>query len=264
MRLNEIYNESCIKTMQENIDEKSIDVILTSPFYNTNRHAGKKRIIDLNKDERSSILYDVHVDNLTNEEYCDFTIDLFNGFDMVLKQNGVVLYNMSYSAENSECMFRAIASVVEDTNFEIADTIIWKKRSARPNNESPNRLTRTWEFVFAFCRKGEYDTFYHTNLYDVDGGSTLKIVNAKNNDGFFALNRATYSTDLCMQLLGMFAPKDAVVYDPFMGSGTTAVACKMMGLKYLGSEISENQIAYAKERIANTYAKSNIFDEFFV
>jgi DNA modification methylase len=39
------------------------------------------------------------------------------------------------------------------------------------------------------------------------------------------------------------------VYDPFMGSGTTAVACVNMDLHFVGSEISENQVRYATERI---------------
>ena len=35
-----------------------------------------------------------------------------------------------------------------------------------------------------------------------------------------------------------------------MGSGTTALACKMMGLNYIGSEISKNQVQWANERIS--------------
>ena len=43
--------------------------------------------------------------------------------------------------------------------------------------------------------------------------------------------------------------KGSIVYDPFIGSGTTAVACKMYGCKYLGSELSENQCKFAKDRL---------------
>lgn len=43
---------------------------------------------------------------------------------------------------------------------------------------------------------------------------------------------------------------DLWVYDPFMGSGTTAVACQRMGLNYIGSEISAAQVEYAKKRLA--------------
>lgn len=48
-----------------------------------------------------------------------------------------------------------------------------------------------------------------------------------------------------------------VIYDPFMGSGTTAVACKEMNLHFIGSEISAKQCEWAKNRIENTQ-KNNI------
>ena len=43
-----------------------------------------------------------------------------------------------------------------------------------------------------------------------------------------------------------------VVYDPFMGSGTTAVACKKYGVDFIGSEISEDQVKFALDRINTT------------
>ena len=53
-----------------NIAEKSIDVILTSPFYNTNKKQGKNRTL-ANTDVKgySYIRYDTHLDNMTDDEY---------------------------------------------------------------------------------------------------------------------------------------------------------------------------------------------------
>ena len=78
------------------------------------------------------------------------------------------------------------------------------------------------------------------------------IIEAPNNDGACPFNKATYSSELCEKLLQLYAPFGGVVYDPFMGSGTTAVACKRMGLHYLGSEISKNQVEWARKRLAQT------------
>jgi DNA modification methylase len=75
------------------------------------------------------------------------------------------------------------------------------------------------------------------------------FIEAKNNDGPCPYNKATYSSELCEKLLKLYPPSNGVVYDPFMGSGTTAVACVRLGLSYLGSEISADQVAYARERI---------------
>ena len=78
----------------------------------------------------------------------------------------------------------------------------------------------------------------------------IAAIEAKNNDGSCPFNKATFSTELCEKLLNIYAThKGAVLYDPFMGSGTTALACKMMGLNYIGSEISKNQVQWANERI---------------
>lgn len=256
--LNKIHNESCLDTMKR-MEASTVDVVLTSPFYNTNKHAGNNGVIDLNKVPDGNIRYDMHVDNMTDEEYCDFTVDLFNGFDKVLKPNGCVLYNISYGAENVTGMFDAMYAVTHRTNFTIADVICWKKASAFPNSCSPNRLTRIWEFVFVCCRKDEEKTFFCNKkissrretgqlMYE----NVFNFIEAKNNDGTCPYNKATYSTDLCTQLLTIYAPKQCVVYDPFMGSGTTAVACKQMGFDYIGSEISPNQIKWAEDRLSGT------------
>ena len=86
-------------------------------------------------------------------------LNYFKNYDKVLKQNGVILYNISYSTDKPYQLFNVIHRVMQETNFAIADTIIWKKKSALPNNMSHNRLTRICEFVFVFCRKDELKTF---------------------------------------------------------------------------------------------------------
>lgn len=53
-----------------------------------------------------------------------------------------------------------------------------------------------------------------------------------------------------MRLLQLYCSERGTVYDPFIGSGTTAVACKELGLSYIGSEISKNQCEWAEKRLA--------------
>ena len=257
--LNRIYNEDCFTTMKK-MPIGQCDVILTSPFYNTNKKAGKNRNLTnagMNDGRYEYLRYDVHVDNMTNDEYTDYTIKLFNEFDRVLTLNGCILYNISYGAENTEGMFKAVNGIITKTNFTIADVICWKKPTAFPNSCSSNRLTRIWEFVFVFCRKNETKTFNcnkKVTSYRKTGQAAYEnvynFIEAKNNDGSCPYNKATYSSDLCEQLLTLYAPKNAVIYDPFMGSGTTAVACKKLGLSYIGSEISLNQCEWAKKRLS--------------
>lgn len=258
----DIRNESCLETMR-NLPPKSVDIVLTSPFYNTNKKAGADRTLEnttVRNGQYNYVRYDTHVDNMTDEEYCDFTVELFEGFDRVLAKDGSVLYNICYGAENTVGMFMAVNAIITRTVFTVADVIVWKKRAALPNSTSHNRLTRIWEFVFVFCRKDEMKTFRCNKqvkslrktgqkAYE----NVFNLIEADNNDEVCPFNKATFSTDLCKQLLQIYAVGEKVtVYDPFMGSGTTAVACKEMGFDCYGSEISEKQVEWAKNRLEKT------------
>lgn len=232
---------------------------MTSPPYNTNKKAGKNRTIENTKvkdEQYQYVRYDAFTDAFTDDEYTDFTRRLFLGFDSVLKPNGCVIYNINYGAENTDGMFKAVNAVIEQTPFSIADVIVWKKKSALPNSTSANRLTRIWEFVFIFCRKTEKKTFHcnkKVQSYRKTGQAAFEnvfnLIEAKNNDGSNPYNKATYSTELVEKLLALYAPPNGLVYDPFMGTGTTAVACHRLGLNCVGSELSENQTLYAKMRL---------------
>ena len=193
MELNKIWNESNEVTMKEHIDMNSVDLILTSPPYNNCRD-NAERTNDkpfINAIGESIGIrgwhkkYDVYEDQKTTQEYCDWIVSLFNQFDMILKENGVILWNTSYQNEN--------------------------------------------------------------------------------NDEVCAYNHATFSTEFCRKIMNIYVPEETVVYDPFMGSGTTGLACKQSNRYYIGSEISKNQCEWAENRIKNgkyideTRSKNQLF-----
>jgi DNA modification methylase len=255
----------CLKWMNK-ISTKGqvIDVVLTSPPYNTGRPSTSERSRG-NHEGR----YDIHMDTMTNQEYCDWCVNIFNHIDKILKPNGTILWNVSYSSDasvNSEgidCLWTSIADILKKTNFMIADKIVWKKKSALPNNVSHNKLTRICEEVFVFCRKAEYKTFYANKEISSIGknGQTFykpiyNFIEAANNDGSTKLNKATYSSDLCVQLLNIYAPQHGLIFDPFMGTGTTGIACEMLDLNCIGTELSEAQVEYSNNRLKE-YRREN-------
>jgi DNA modification methylase len=266
----EIFNEDCNITMTDHIQPKSVDVILTSPPYCTSNRAGKNSKANLtttghNKKFYPYLRYDVFLDNMSTEEYIEWSVKLFNNFDTILKENGSILYNISYSSGNVDMLFRTITAIIDRTDFTIADMIGWKKHNALPNNISPNKLTRIFEPVFVFCRKSEFGTFFcNKTVTSVRKtgqkvyGNIFNFIDARNNDGSCKLNKATYSSELCIKLLSICAKPGFTVYDPFMGTGTTAVACKMLGMDCYGSELSAAQIEFAKNRIDSTDADNSI------
>ena len=243
-----IYNESCFDTINRLIEENQrIKVVLTSPPYNTSRKS---------RNDPYMQRYENHIDILSDEEYINQTVKLFEGFDRILAENGVILYNMSYSTEKSMLMYETVYNIFKRTNFRLVDTIVWKKQNAIPDNRSSNRLTRIVEYVYVFCRESEMRTFQcNKELLSVSKGGVnvyhpiFNFIEAKNNDGSNKLNKATYSTELCEKLLNIYGKENDVIYDPYIGIGTTAKAAMNLNMNCIGSEISEAQTKYAIESL---------------
>ena len=100
MTKNYFYNENCFDTLKKMVErDYKVNVILTSPPYNTARCVNTERAREILNQR-----YDIHFDNMTDEEYHDWTKNLFDEFDKVLNTNGVILYNISYGSENPNAM----------------------------------------------------------------------------------------------------------------------------------------------------------------
>lgn len=63
-------------------------------------------------------------------------------------------------------------------------------------------------------------------------------------------------------LLGDFTDDGEVILDPFMGSGTTGVACMNLGRKFIGIEIESKYFEIACERIENAQRQSSLLDDY--
>jgi DNA modification methylase len=252
IELNTMYCESNLETMVK-MDNNFIDCVLTSPPYNIFNTKAKDRG------------YDYYEDNKTDIEYINWTLEIFNEFDRVLKKDGVIIYNMGYGTENPNLMSLTVSNIIEKTNFSLADIIVWKKSTAMPNSPSKNRLTRICEFVYIFCRKDELYTF-NANKKVISENNNAKFyesinnyIDAPNNDESNDLNKATFSTKFCRKLLNIYAKENSIVYDPFMGTGTTAKACVIDNHKFIGSELSQSQVDYANKRLEPYFNQPTLF-----
>ena len=261
MKTDIVHNGDCIGVMRDEINEKSVDIILTSPPYNTAR-SGAEFFNDTKKGRYTTRYVDFN-DHKTDEEYSSWTTEVFRGFDRILKENGVVLYNLNYAKNTHESLWHLISDLMKRTPFTVADVICWKKKSAVPNTASPNKLTRIWEPVFVFVRKDEYDTFNaNKRVVSTSKGTGQKnyenvfnYISARNNDGSCEIHKATYSTELCEKLLSIYGQKGCVVFDPFIGTGTTALAAMNMGMQYVGCEIYKPYYEICLNRIRENQEK---------
>jgi len=242
LEINKIYNEDCLLTMKRLYSK--VNAVITSPPYN---------IIRPNSTDRG---YDIYKDDKTNDQYIDWTLDIFKGYNEILQKNGVILYNMSYGTENTILMNLVVADLIRKSDFTLADIIVWKKQMATPNNVSHNKMTRIVEYIYVFCRKDEFHSFYcnKKKLKERETGQAIyenvfNFITAKNNDSSTDLNKATYSTELVRKLLLLYTKENDLIYDSFMGTGTTANACIIENRNFIGSELSESQCKYANKRI---------------
>jgi len=244
--INKVYNEPNMNTML-NIPDNFIDGIISSPPYNI---TSKRKDVYYNNGYSD-------IDGLTEEEYINTRIEEFIQFERIVKNNGVILYNISYHNENPILPLLLITEVHKRTNLTIADMISWKKPHSIPFQTSPTKLSRLVEQVYVIVNKDYLHTF-KTNkevskINEKTGQKFYKgytnLVEAKNNDGIKCDLKASFSTDLVTKLIDIYFPTNSLIYDPFSGICTTAVACKNKGLDYIGSEMNENFWKIGIERL---------------
>ena len=251
MKKNKIYNECCLSTMAR-IPHESIDMVITSPPYDN--------------------LRDYHGYSFPFEK---IAIELYK----VLKPGGVIIWVVGdASIEGSETgtSFKQ-ALFFKSVGFRIHDTMIYAKVNVKPQNNK--RYEQEFEYMFAFS-KGTPNTFNpvkvkgncksnkrYANIRQVDGTFKKRLIVHKEmkvvgNIFYYACgfgcttsdkdafkHPAMFPENLARDQILTWTNEDDLVYDPFMGSGTTAKVCVALNRHWIGSEISGEYVDIANERI---------------
>jgi len=245
---NKIFNEDNIITMS-NISDKSISGIITSPPYNISTR-------------RKDTYYDngySHLDGLSEEEYLKLRINEFKEFSRIIEDRGVICYNLSYHNENPILPTLLMTRIHQETDLTLADMITWKKSTALPFQTSPTKLSRICEQIYVIVKKEHLHDFKANKRISKINEKTgqkfyknyVNLVEAKNNDSIKTKLKATYSEDLVTKLISIYFPEDSLIYDPFMGIGTTARACLKNKRKFIGSELCKDHYDTSIKYIKN-------------
>jgi len=97
-------------------------------------------------------------------------------------------------------------------------------------------------FELAWCNKiSGYDKIYRI----MHGG----VINADRKELKKRVHPTQKPVELMKRIIEDFSKEDDIVLDPFLGSGTTAVACKQLGRNYIGIELSKEYCSIAKKRL---------------
>ena len=248
---NQIYCGDTVETMKK-IKDKSINLILTSPPYlasirkDNHKYPGAKDLIK---------------DNQPVKEYVSWLIDVFKEYERILTDDGVIVFNYSYTTFNPSLPYILINEVFENTSLEIYDTASWKKKSCIPLSGHPNRLTRIVEMVYIFAKTPNFTTNKIVTSVSKTGqkyyNTYYNFIEAKNNDGKVEGHEATFSTEFANYFIDLYSKPNDIVLDNFSGTGTTPYASSKMGRQYIGIDLVEDYCDYARERLSKLYKENS-------
>lgn len=239
--INRIHAENCLTTMSR-MPDGFVNLTVTSPPYD---------------DLRTYNGYSFDFDAIASELY------------RVTAQDGVLVWVVGDATKNgseSGTSFRQ-ALAFKDIGFNLHDTMIYEKNSpAYPASRTGNRYTQIFEFMFVLS-KGKpkngrliCDKPNKWAGHKDFSGKLKKPVpdfSPRNNIWRYVTSfngvkhPAPFPESLAVDHVTSWSDPGDLVFDPFMGSGTTAVAAIRTGRNYIGSEISDEYVAIANERINN-------------
>lgn len=240
IELNKIYNEDCLETMRR-MQRGSCDLVITSPPYNfdAGSHIGHK--------------YNGKVkDNLSIDEYYNWQKQCI---EEMIRVGKYVFYNIQLISGNKQALYRLIGS------FEgvLKEIIIWDKTSAEPAmNEKV--LNSQYEFILIFSE--DPGRKFNTAYFNRGGLSNLWYVRKVHNwkDEIFVEHSAIFPLEIPGRIIKYFSKEGDTVYDPFMGMGSTAIACIKSNRNYIGSEIVKEYCELAEKRIKPHRDQINLFN----
>ena len=239
MKLNKIYNEDCLEGMKR-IPDGSVDLIITSPPYNlgAKHHTGNKVFK----------AYSEYSDDMPESVYQEWQKNVLNECFRVLKDNGSMWYNHKNRIKDGFQL--SPYEWLLDTNFRVKQEIVWFNGS---QNFDKIRFYPMTERVYWLVKSGETKMYNKINHHDVFDSKDWSPVGTKGQ------HKRAFPIDMPKDIMSCFEEAE-VVLDPFMGSGTTAVAALDMGRNFIGFELDKTYYEKSLERIKNHATQTDIFN----
>lgn len=236
--INKIFNESCLNTLAR-MSYDSVDLVITSPPYNMNLRIRDGKYCSRQITKEFSTKYDGFSDNMPIAEYFEFHLKVIKE---LLRVAPVVFYNVQIVTGSKRAVFKLLGKL----NEYVKDIIVWDKENAQPAM-SEGVLNRQYELIIVFAKRDAISRKF--NYCNFERGTLNDVWRIKRGKKVTNLHGATFPEELVEKILTNFSRERDVVYDPFMGTGTTAVVCKKMNRRFIGSEIVSSYVEVAKERL---------------
>lgn len=255
--VNQIFNENCLDTMKK-MDNQSVDMVITSPPYNMNlrirknQKTGKREFISrqITKETSNKYYNSGFNDNMPINDFYEFHKKVI--FEL-LRVSPIVFYNIQIVTGSKQAFFKLIGDFAEN----LKEIIVLDKKNASPAILS-GVLSRHSELVLVFeSDKNEAISRQFKNARFERG--TLKDVWIMPRSGKITIDdiehSATFSPEFVKTIINNFTKEGALIYDPFSGLATTAIACMETNRHYIGSEINPYFYQQSLKRIEQNTKK---------
>ena len=241
-----IDNIICGNTVDvmKHIPDGSVNLVVTSPPYNLRNSSGNGM-----KDGRggkwstAALLdgYATHDDNMPHDKYVAWQRACLTEMVRVLSDDGAIFYNHKWRVQKGLIQDRA--DIVD--GFPVRQIIIWKRKGGI--NFNPGYFLPTYEVIYLIAKK-KFRLAPKANAI----GDVWEIPQDLKND-----HPAPFPLELANTCIKSTTAE--IILDPFVGSGTTAIAAKALGRKYIGIDISNYYCEMARTRIAGkTFTPPNV------
>lgn len=255
MELNKIHNMDCLEGMKL-IEDNSIDICITSPpYFNAKEYSYWN----------------------SYEKYLEDMKEIFLKVYSVLKEGRMCCVNIStiiQPRENRNSESRRIpipfhfVSLMESIGFKFLEDIIWVKpegsarnrggrfyQDRQPLQYKPNVVN---EYILVFQKpiRGLIDKILKRYKKNENIYNSSLILNEYERTNIWkiqpvtkSLHSAPFPLEIPEKLIKYYSFTNDVVLDPFIGSGTTAIACKKLKRRYIGFEIDKNYYDLSIDRV---------------
>lgn len=249
-KLGKLYHGNCLEIMGI-LPGEYVDIVISSPPYN----AGME-----------------YEEDLSVKQYTDFLYLIAQKIKRILCKSGRICWNVPYQFKepmSSDKVFSQWACSFNSfvkADLQFRDNITWNQNNSGNDtawgswkSASAPWLRHQTEAIMVFYnevwkkhKKGEStisrDEFlkYVVDLWSMPTGKSKE-------------HPAVFHTELPMRCLQLFSYKFDMVLDPFLGSGTTALACEYLNRQWIGIEKSEKFCELAAKRIKRETAQMQLF-----
>ena len=238
LEINKTHNENCLDTMAK-MPDNSIDLVITSPPYNMNLRIRNGKYCSRQIVKEFSTKYEGFDDNLPIEEYYKLHLKILKE---LLRTSSVIFYNIQIVTGSK----RAIFKIIGELSDYLKDIIVWDKGYAQPAM-AQRVLNRRTELILVFDNKNAISRQFDKAKFD--RGTLDDIWQIKRGKKVTNAHSAVFPEELVKTIIENFSNEGDLVYDPFMGTGTTAIVAKKLNRNYIGSEMSEKYYQIIEQRL---------------